>query len=103
MKLVEWFGGFLTGWRSALPRRIVVRDCAYALDGGTIQLRAQDERGRQFNILLAQRVSPKASRSTNLIPGRLYFGSQLVPIRSESESQIVRLLEEAEVNAPTPQ
>jgi hypothetical protein len=97
MKLAGWLGGFLTGRRSAVPRRIIVRDCAYAMDGGSIHLLAQDERGRQFDILLGQHAFPKANRSTDLIPGRLYFGSQLVPIRSELESQ------KAEVKAPPSQ
>jgi hypothetical protein len=102
MDLGEWLRGlFGARRRDALPRRIVVRDSAYALDGGTIHLRATDERGRELGILLVQHLFPQPSLSMG-IPGRLYFGSRLVPIRSELEERVLRLLSEAEVQAPPP-
>jgi hypothetical protein len=102
MGLGDWLRGLFGGRRDALPSRIVVRDSAYALDGGTIHLRATDERGRELSILLVQHAFPQASPSMDLIPGRLYFGSKLVPIRSELEERVLRLLSEAEVQAPPP-
>jgi hypothetical protein len=102
MGLGDWLRRLFGGRRDALPSRIVVRDSAYALDGGTIHLRATDERGRELGILLVQHAFPQASPSMDLIPGRLYFGSQLVPIRSELEERVLRLLSEAEVQVPPP-
>jgi len=102
MALRDWLTR-LFGGKGALPRRIVVRDCAYALDGGTIHLTATDEAGREFGIRLVQHAFPRSSPSTNVIPGRLYVGSRLVPMRSELEAQVLRLLSEATVQAPPPQ
>jgi hypothetical protein len=78
-----------------LPTRIVVRDCAMALDGGTIHLSATDEVGRQLSILLATTLP----RSPMRVAGRLYFDGELVPMRSERETQILKLLSEAKVEA----
>ncbi len=79
-----------------LPTRIVVRDCAMALDGGTIHLSATDDAGRQVSIMLA---TPWPSSSMR-VSGRLYFDGDLVPMRSEREAGILKLLLEAAVEAP---
>jgi hypothetical protein len=79
-----------------LPSRIVVRDCAMALDGGTIHLSATDETGRQVSILLATTLPSSSMR----VAGRLYFDGDLVPMRSEREAGILKLLSEATVEAP---
>jgi hypothetical protein len=102
MGLGDWLRGLFGARRNAFPRRIVVRDSAYALDGGTIHLRASDERGRELGILLVQHAFPQHIPSMSVLPGRLYFGSQLVPIRSALEERVLRLLCEAEVQAPPP-
>lgn len=100
MGVSDWFRCLIGRWRDEFPRRIVVLDFAYALDGGTIHLQATDELGRELGILLVQHAYPQASPSMKLIPGRLYFCSQLVPIRSKLEERVLRLLSEAEVRAP---
>jgi hypothetical protein len=79
-----------------LPTRIVVRNCAMALDGGTIHLGATDEAGRQVSILLATTLPGGSTR----VAGRLYFDGDLVPMRSEREAGILKLLSEATVEAP---
>jgi hypothetical protein len=79
----------------ALPIRIVVCNCAMKLDGGTISLIATDEAGRLVSIRLA---SPLASSPS--VAGRLYFDGGLVPMRSEREAQILKLLSEATVQMP---
>ncbi len=79
-----------------LPTRIVVRDCAMALDGGTIHLSAKDEAGRPVSIMLATSLPSSSMR----VAGRLYFDGDLVPIRSEREAGILKLLSEATVEAP---
>ena len=79
-----------------LPIRIVVRDCALTLDGGTIRLFATDEAGRGVSIMLATSLPGSLMR----VAGRLYFDGGLVPMRSEREAQILKLLSEATVQTP---
>jgi hypothetical protein len=79
-----------------LPTRIAVRDCAMALDGGTIHLSATDEAGRLISIMLATPLPSSSMR----VAGRLYFDEDLVPMRSEREVGILKLLSEASVEAP---
>ena len=79
-----------------LPIRIIVRDCALALDGGTIHLIATDEAGHQVSIMLATSLPGSSMR----VAGRLYFDGSLVPMRSEREARILKLLSEATVQVP---
>jgi hypothetical protein len=102
MSLADWFRRLFGGGRYALPRRIIVRGSEYMLDGGTIHLHATDERGREVGIMLVQHLFPHPGLSMDVIPGRLYFGPQLVPIRSELEERLLQLLSESEVQAPPP-
>ena len=78
-----------------LPTRVVVRHCAMALDGGTIYLSATDETGRQVSIMLASSLPSSSMR----VAGRLYFDGDLVPMRSEREAGVLKLLSEARVEA----
>jgi hypothetical protein len=80
-----------------LPNRITVRDCALTLDGGTIHLFATDEAGRHVSIVLTTTLPGGPSMS---VSGRLYFDGDLVPMRSEREARILKLLSEARVQAP---
>lgn len=80
-----------------MPGRLVVRDCALTLDGGTIHLMASDEAGRDLGITL---VTSLCLNKSTCVAGRLYFDGMLVPMRSEREAQILRLLSEAMVQAP---
>lgn len=83
-------------WSDELPTRIVVRHCGLRLDGGTVHLIATDEFGRQVDITLAS----SWPGSSTLVAGRLYYEGDLVPMRSEREGRIVKLLREAEAEAP---
>jgi hypothetical protein len=83
----------------ALPSRLVVHDFAYALDGGTISLRADDEDGRERRILLVQHAFPQAGASSDEIPGRLYFDGELVPTRSPLEAAVLNLLKTAAISS----
>jgi hypothetical protein len=78
-----------------LPTRVVIRDCAIALDGGTIHLIATDKAGRHLSIMLATSL-PSSSMP---VAGRLYVDGDLVPMRSEREAQILKLLSEATIQA----
>jgi hypothetical protein len=79
-----------------LPIRIIVCDCALTLDGGTIHLIATDEAGHQLTIMLVTTL-PGSSMG---VAGRLYFDGSIVPMRSEREARILRLLSEATVQVP---
>lgn len=79
------------------PTRLTLRQCAYALDGGTICLLATDGGGREHTIVLTQHAFPRTDPSTGHLPGRLYFDGELVPLRSEFESNVVSLLRAAEI------
>jgi hypothetical protein len=76
--------------------RIVVRDCGMMLDGGTVLLSATDEAGREVSIMLVSSLGGSSTR----VSGRLYFDGDLVPMRSEREAGILKLLSEAKVDAP---
>jgi hypothetical protein len=89
--------GLGTGRTIELPSRIVVSDCALTLDGGTIHLMAANETGREFSVMLVTAMSTGTSMG---VTGRLYFDGVLVPMRSEREAQILRLLSEATVQVP---
>lgn len=79
-----------------LPARLTIRNCAYALDGGTTVLQAVDEAGHEHVIKLVQHAFPQAS-PPDWIPGRLYFDEELVPMRSDLEAGVLALLRAAEV------
>jgi hypothetical protein len=66
------------------------------LDGGTIVLSATDEAGRHVSIVLVSSLGGSSIR----VAGRLYFDGELVPMRSEREARILKLLSEAKVEAP---
>jgi hypothetical protein len=78
----------------ALPTGLVVRHCALRLDGGTIQVMGTDETGRWFSVMLVTALHTGTSPG---VAGRLYFDGKLVPMRSDQEAQILRLLSEAAV------
>jgi hypothetical protein len=66
------------------------------LDGGTILLSATDDTGRQVSIMLTTLLPGSSTRAA----GRLYFDGDLVPMRSEREAGILKLVSEAKVEAP---
>jgi|GEM_PF-1382022 len=81
----------------ALPGRLTIHDSAYALDGGTTFLDATDETGRKHSVALIQHAFPQPDPSLDEVPGRLYFDDELVPMRSELETQVLALLRKADV------
>jgi hypothetical protein len=81
----------------SFPARLMIHNSAYALDGGTISLQAVDEGGEEHRIVLVQHAHPDSSPSRDAIPGRLYFDGELIPIRSDLEAQLLRLLRGAEI------
>ena len=91
-----------------LPTAITITQYASYLDGGTTVITATDERGRQLDIRLNQRtfdyrfplLFPIAKRFSNAktLPGRLLFDGILVPVRSDSESRVLALIDDAKIN-----
>ena len=79
------------------PRRLTFHNSMYLFDGGTTSLRATDEFDREHGVTLVQHAFARISPSLDLIPGRLYFDGSLVPMRSESEFEVLRLLGAAEI------
>jgi hypothetical protein len=84
-----------------LPGTILIHRTLYATDGGTILLEVFDENGNNYEIRLNQHAFPHR-RSSNEIPGRLYFDRQLVPIRSEAEKAIMNLLRNMKIQIDPP-
>lgn len=85
-----------------LPVRLAIHDAAFALDGGTTHLLATDDSGAEHTIRLVQHAFPSASSTTDAIPGRLYYDGELVPMRSELEAGVLRLLHAATVRYTPP-
>jgi hypothetical protein len=75
-----------------LPTKIRLTEGDAYLDGGTIHLKALTESNRRFSIHLNQHMFPGTSK-----PGRLLCNGKLVDIRSERESYLLCLLENAEI------
>jgi hypothetical protein len=80
-----------------LPKRLTIYNCALTLDGGTISLQATDEAGLGHEVVLVQHAFPRASRSPDAIPGRLYFDGDLIPMRSAAEAEVLNLLRAADI------
>jgi hypothetical protein len=76
-----------------LPSRLTFHNSAYALDGGTTDLYATDERGAEHYVTLGQHayVEPVSD------PGRLHFDGEAIAVRSAVESDLLALLKAAEV------
>jgi hypothetical protein len=85
-----------------LPHHLTLYSYAYALDGGTTYLHATDESGREHTVLVVQHSFPEGSPSFDAIPGRVYFDSELVPIRSDIEARVLDLLRNADVRIEPP-
>jgi hypothetical protein len=85
-----------------LPKTLTVHNSAFALDGGTTALQAIDEAGREHGVMLVQHAFPEPSPSLGAVPGRLYFDGELVPMRSDLETQLLALLRAAEVRYSGP-
>jgi hypothetical protein len=81
----------------SLPNRIVIRDFSFCFDGGTFTLIAIDDSGHEHYVTLA---TPLWTGSSTFHAGRLYFDSTLVPMRSELEGRILKLLSDATIDLP---
>ncbi len=86
----------------AVPSRLTLYNVRFVFDGGTRHLYATDERGAEHRITLVQRMQQISDPRE--LPGRLYFDDDLVAVRSDLESDLLRLLKTAELspcaNAP---
>lgn len=83
-----------------LPKKLVIHSSSYCLDGGTACLEATDEVGQPHVVMLVQSVFPGGN--TYGIPGRFYLDGELVPLRTDQESQVLALLRAAEIRSTPP-
>ncbi|MEN8240565.1 MAG: hypothetical protein ABFS17_01490 [Chloroflexota bacterium] len=79
-----------------IPTQLTFIQSFYLTDGGTIVLIGEEPNMTRHEItlyqsLLLHQIDP------NKLPGRLYFNRQLIAVRSESEAQILRLLQTGEI------
>lgn len=82
-----------------IPKALVVEHGAYATDGGSIHLSVRDPGGTAHSVLLAQHMVLE-EHDPACLPGRLYFDSVLVPIRSDAEAQLISVLRHAKLQSP---
>src|ERR1700722_11231506 len=82
----------------AVPKRLILHDSAYELDGGTTCLMGTDETGTPRTITLAQSMFLELNPLSGYIPGRLYLDEELVPIRSGDEQALLAALRSATVD-----
>jgi hypothetical protein len=80
-----------------IPKKLVIEDGAYAMDGGSISLQVRDSDGNEHNIVLWQHMFTEQSNPDRM-PGRLYFDKILIPVREDVESQILAALREARLD-----
>jgi hypothetical protein len=84
-----------------LPTHLIVSQTAIAMDGGTRAVLATDDDGKEHTIVLVQHGFPHRKTATE-IPGRLYFDRELIPMRSDAETEILALLHSAEIGYEDP-
>lgn len=90
-----------------LPAAITISGCESYLDGGTIIIGAVDENQRNIEIRLNQPSFDfrfpvffwiaKRLGSGKSLPGRLLLNGKLVPVRSEIEDHVLRLITNANI------
>ncbi len=79
-----------------IPEKITLVDGYYFTDGGSIVLIAETPDSNRRQITLGQHRILEYY-DPNVLPGRLYWDSQLVPVRSELEADLIALLETSEI------
>jgi len=81
--------------QTQIPQSLVLTESAYWLDGGTNIIFAVSENGVKCRIQLNQRLIDFYAH-----PGRLHLNGNIVEVRSQQESQILRLLRNARTELP---
>ena len=81
-----------------IPTSLILTDCSYGLDGGSINIEAQDQSGRTHQISLPQHRIPENFKPTQ-IPARLHLNGTPVALRSVAESQLLDALRTASVES----
>jgi hypothetical protein len=77
--------------------KLVLHTSQYCLDGGTTILKGIDESNRDREVMLVQSMFQEMREFG--IPGRLYLDGELVPVRSELESQVLAMLRASEIRS----
>jgi hypothetical protein len=84
-----------------IPEKLTLEEGYYFTDGGSTVLIGTAPDGTKHQITLGQHRFLEVF-DPNLIPGRLYFDSQMAPVRSEMEGQVIALLRASEIAADEP-
>jgi hypothetical protein len=85
-----------------IPEKLTIVDGFYFTDGGSIVLIAEETDSIRHQITLAQHRFLEIF-DPNLIPGRLYFNHQMVPVRSEMEAKLIALVQASAIVPAEPQ
>ncbi len=75
-----------------LPLSLTFYTADYALDGGSTTLYGTDEHGSEHLVYLPRRFSSATGRRTI---GLLHFDAEQIPVRSDMEQNVLRLLRQA--------
>ncbi len=80
-----------------IPKKLMIDNASYALDGGSISILAKDPDDNNHQIgLEIDFYSIENSHYLGQV-SRLYFNNVLVPVRSEAEELLLKSLREAEI------
>ena len=79
-----------------LPARLTFYSADYTLDGGSTTLYAIDEHSTEHRIYLPRNIYSDSDLRLRHTTGRLYFDDDLVPVRSSLESNLLRLIKDAQ-------
>ncbi len=82
-----------------IPDLFSIEDASYAMDGGSIYLQVLDVEYHMHDVLLTQHMLPEWDDEGRL-PGRLYFDDEIIPVRSDSETALIRTLRSASIPRP---
>ena len=84
-----------------IPAQLTFIESFYLTDGGTIVLIGEESNNSRHEVTLFQSLFLEEFEPKK-IPGRLYFDQQLIAVRSEQETQVLRLLQAGVTIEDTP-
>ncbi len=77
--------------QSQIEGRLLIYNCAYTMDGGSIHLFAKDSSGTEFCVQLPQH-GLEGNFSAEFIPGRLHLNGRPIAVRSNEETDLIKRL-----------
>lgn len=95
LKTMRWLGKS-ADWK--LPGRLKIFLAVHHLDGGTVALHCFDENGVELQVIRGQTMCLEKSGAAKFV-----INGQPIPLRSEIEASVIRLLQQAEYLSPSEQ